>query len=188
MEPKVEGEGDNMPRRSTLTDLSDEQILRIARLRVTESAAATYTEGSLDTQLSVERGVIWLIHFIEWYPENLKLLNAVAAGGNEAINAQLTRESKSDILNPNDADLISLNKHQVARSSAIGTDAGPLWFNEHIPKRVEFPIPIPFASASLFMGIKGTSSSAHTVNARVGYTIRSVTDKFFFRVAQALLG
>lgn len=174
---------------SKLKDLSDEEVLRIARARVTESAASTYTEVSLDTQLSVERGIIWMVNFIEVLPNNLGNLGEAGQGTTERIEAQVTRESQSSIVNGNDADLLQAFKFKLNRAPTIGTDAGPMYFTETLPWRVNFPVPIPFASSSMFFGILGTDAgSAHTVDFRVGYTIRSVTDKFFFRVAQALLG
>lgn len=178
-----------MAKKSSAKDLSDEEIIRIGRMRITETGASTFTQTSLDTQLSVERGVIWMIHFIEFDFETVDLLSEVAAGGVESIEAQITRESKTGPIRSNDADIVQRRKLTLTRSAAIGTDAGPLYAAFQNILRVEYPIPLPYASQSIFLGILGTDAgTAHTIAARIGYTVREVSDKFFFRVAQALLG
>jgi len=169
--------------------LSDEEILRLARVRVSESAAATFTQVSLDTQLSVDRGVIWMIHFIEFFFQNVELLGEVAAAGNEQIVCQITRESKTGIVTGNDSDVVQMEKIFASRSAAIGTDAGPLWLEGSGIRRYDFTVPLPYAAQNIYAGILGTdASAAHTVDIRIGYTIRQVTDQFFFRVASALIG
>ena len=172
-----------------VTQLDDTEILRIARTSVTESAAATYTERSLDTQLSVERGVIWLIHWIEFTFQSQSLLAEVAAGGVELIDAQVTRESKSAIQSFTSADTLQGIEQGIIRSAAIGTDAGPLYYRTKSPMRFDYPIPMPFAGQNIYFGIKGTDAAdVHTVGMRIAYTIKEVSDKFFFRVAQSLIG
>lgn len=171
------------------TALTDEDILRIARVRVVESAAGTYTQVSLDTQLSIERKVIWMIHFIEFNFSNVYLLSEVAAGGTENVIAQVTRESKGSIIAGNDTDLVQQQKHAIGRSAAIGTDAGPLTLTSQAINRFDFPLPMPYAAQNIYVGLKGThASSAHTIDVRIGYSIKTVTDQFFFRVASALVG
>lgn len=177
-----------MAKKSLARDLSDEEVLRIARMRVTESAAATFTQSNIDTQLSVERGVIWMIHFIEFDFETAGLLGEVAAGTVEDVECQITRESKTGMILSDNADIIQRRKIILSRSAAIGTDAGPLSFITPTVLRVDYPIPLPYASQSIFMGVLGTAATPHTIAARIGYTVREVSDKFFFRIAQALLG
>jgi len=175
-----------MPR---LKKLTDDDILRIARGSVTESAAATFTQLEIDTNLSVERGVIWLVHFIEFITQDLLFLNEVAASGSEALDCQLTKQTQTAILRGNDPDLIQSHCQRVSRSAAIGTDTGPLYFKTFAEKRFDFPMAVPVASQSLFLGIIGTDASGvHRVDIRIGYSLRAVSDKFFFRVAQALVG
>lgn len=169
-------------------DLDDEDILRIARLSVTESAAGTYTQTSIDTQLSIERGVIWMIHFIEFSYSQVALLTEVAPASIESITAQITRESKDAIQSFTAADTVQAQSHVVSRSAAIGTDSGPLWLHDVTPKRFDYAVPMVYAGQNIFFGIKGSDASlTHTVEARIGYSIRTVSDKFFFRVAQALV-
>ncbi len=178
-----------MPKKLPGGELSDEEILRIARMRITESAAATFSQQTIDTQLSVERGVIWMIHFIEFHLETLNLLNEVAAGSFEFVDAQVTRESKDAIIRQDDADLLQRTSVIAWRSAVIGTDAGPLYNVKNEMVRYDYPTPLPYASQSLFLGVKGSHASAsQIVSARVGYSVRGVSDKYFFRVAQALLG
>lgn len=169
--------------------LTDEEIIRISRIRVTESAAATFTQISQDTQLSIERGVIWMIHFIEFNFGSLNLLTEVAAAGSETVDCQVTRESKTAIIPGNDTDLIQAEAIISARSAAIGTDAGPLWVEQSRIKRYDYLKPLPYASQNIHVGVLGSDATGmHVVDVRIGYTIREVGDQYFFRVAQALLG
>lgn len=168
--------------------ITDSEVLRMARVSVTETAAATFTQQELDTQLSVERGVIWQIHFVEFFLNGLSLLREVAANAQESIDIQLTRTTQTGIVGLTDPDVLIREAYMLSRSAAIGTDAGPLYFYSTLLKRYEFKLPIPVASQSLFLGILGTAASAHTVSCRIGYNIEHVSDEYFFRVAQALVG
>lgn len=175
-----------MPRKG-IKALTDEEILRIARISVVQSSAGVYTQTTHDTQLSIERGVIWLINFIEFYQDS-SVIDDVAAGTSETEKFQITRDTKTGIQSLADADTIALYEWSVQRSAAIGTDAGPLWITGESPNRITFPVPIPYAAQNIYFGYHSTSAAAKTGVARVGYTIREVTDAFFFRVAQAILG
>jgi len=171
-----------------LKSLLDDEVVRFQRFSVTESGAATFTQAAFDTQLSIERGVIWLIHCIEWliFPDNL---DDVAAGSFENVMCQITRESKSDIVYLNDSDLISFYAQSIGRSAAIGTDAGPLWwYDNDLPKVQKFALPIPYAAQNIYVAIKSTNASPQTIRGRIHYTIKEVSDAYFYRVAQALIG
>ena len=169
--------------------LTDEDILRISRARVTESAASTFTQVEIDTQLSVERGVIWMLEFVEFIFGPMGVLNEVAVNGAERISLQLAKTTQTAILNGNDPDLIQIAIRELNRSAAIGTDAGPLWYLADRVVKYTFSTPFPVASQGLFFGIEGTDASAvNSADIRIGYVIREVSDKFFFRVAQALVG
>jgi hypothetical protein len=171
---------------STSRDLRDDEILRFLRFSVTESAAATYTEVSYDTQLSIDRGLIWMIHSVE-FDITLANVDQPAAGANENLAVQIMREPQSDISNFADPDLIYLHTIFKDRGAAIGTDAGPVIFGAFRPFRVTFPIPIPYAAQAIHIGIKSTNAAATSSTGRIGYVLRRVTDKFFYRVAQALI-
>lgn len=170
-------------------DLKDDEILRFHREKITESAAGTFTQATGNTQLSVERGFIWLICFVEFYFQAPQLLDEVGAAGNELQQVQVTRESKSAIIDPSDTDMIAFQDIRLTRPAAIGTDAGPLWNFTMMPIRHQFNVPIPYAGREIFVGVKGTDAATAAIfDVRIGYTIKEVSDKFFFRVAQALVG
>lgn len=174
---------------SKFQSLKDEEIVRVAKGKVIMSAAATYTEVEIDTQLSIERGVIWLIAALEIFVDSLpsKIVEVGAEGG-EKVQVHVARESKTAILDPDDADVLIRHDHQLSRSAAIGTDAGPLWVLTTQPNVFHYTPPLPYAAMSLYFGVNSTSATAVTAYLRARYTIRSVSDKYFFRVAQALLG
>lgn len=169
-----------------MADPKEEEILRWLRFAVTESAAATYTEVSIATNLSLERGVIWDIHMVEFgiSPKNI---NNPAAGSREEVVMQVTRESKSSIVELNDSDLIDLCSMEVDRSTAIGTDAGPLYIYFPSPIRHAFHPPILYGAENIYVALKTLNGAATTIRGRLGYTLRSVSEKVFYRVAQALV-
>ena len=167
--------------------LTDEKILRFMRFTVTESAAGTFTEVGFDTQLSIERGVIWMVHFAE-FEALAGNIDDPAQNAVESSTIQLTRETKTAIVDYNDADVVEQFRLQWQRGATIGTDAGPMWNMVKSPDKYNFSPPIPYAASSLFVGVQGSAGSAQTFRGRVGYTIMSVSDKFFFRVAAALIG
>jgi len=170
-------------------DLTDEEILRMARIRITESALSTFTQGELQTQLSVERGVIWMVHWCEFFFPDSEDMTEVQAAGSEKQTAQVTRESKTALIDNSDSDMLQSCELKASRSAAIGTDAGPLWYTNIMPVLFHYPIPMPIASQSIFVGLQSSDANVTTrVDVRIGYTIREVSDKFFFRVAQALVG
>jgi len=171
------------------SDLRETDMLRIARIQAVQSAAAAYVQTEHDTQLSIERGIIWLIHQIEFGTalSNNLFDRDIAADGVEFNQWQITRESKSSIVNLNDTALISNHQEQLCRSTAIGTDAGPLYFQTSRPLRISFTIPYPFAGQNIYFGFDSSASFAMTVVARIFYTVKNVSDKYFFRVAQSLL-
>lgn len=177
-----------MAKKLTVAKLTDEAILRVARIRVTEEGLGDYAQIQHDTQLSVERGVIWMIEWIEFQFSSLQGMAAIAAGTEEDYKAQVTRESKTAMVQGNDSDLVQQHALHAARSAAIGVDAGPLWFVADLIKRYDYRTPMPYAAQSIFVGIDTSHSSAETVDVRIGYTVREVDDQFFFRVASALLG
>lgn len=169
--------------------LKDEEIVRIAKGKVVMSGVAAFTELIIDTQLSIERGVIWLINAIEFFVgDNLHELSGVLVTGEETINVHMARESKNAILDHDEADLIQKYTILTGRSPAIGTDSGPLSFILEQPKVFTYSPALPYAGQNLFFGLNATTTSVVTAFVRIRYTIRSVSDKYFFRVAQALLG
>lgn len=177
-----------MAKKTNVAKLTDESVLRVARARITEPGLNEYGETSLDTQLSVERGVIWMINFIEFNFNSLEGLADMAAGAVADTRAQVTRESKTAIVNGNDSDLVQMAHLHTARSAAIGTDAGPLWIQFDAIIRYDFPIGLPYASQTIFCGLRAALPAVQICDVRIGYTIKEVDDQFFFRVAQALLG
>lgn len=165
------------------------EVVRMARGRVTESAATIFTELEIDTQLSVDRGFIWLIHWIEFEFERLELLDSAAQGDFEEVFAQITKSTQTAIITLDDPDLVQKKSYQLARAATIGTDAGPISFLTESVSRIDYPIPVPYAGQGIFFGIQGTEGGGvHTIAARIGYTLQEVDDRTFYRIAQALIG
>lgn len=163
------------------------EYLNFIRFSVTESAAATFTQVEVDTNLSAERGVMMEIHSVDVDCQNLNLFDEVPAGGQESLRVQITRESKTALTSFNDADCLFKTNPEVIRSAAIGTDAGPLWFYANKVISVYFPLSMPYVKPSIFVGIQGTdAASTHTVTGRIGYTLREIEREDFLELLVAL--
>lgn len=164
--------------------LKENEVLRFARFNVVESSNATFTEISLDTNLSIRTPFVWQVRALQ-----LEILAAAnewpADGATETIIVQFTRESKSAILNYNDPDLLEKVTRELRRVdiSAVG--------NVHQvvqnPITVNYNSPIIYANSNLYIGILSTfGSGVANVRGRIGFTIEKVSEKAFFRFASAL--
>lgn len=161
-------------------------FMNFLRGKVTESAASTYTENEIDTNLSAERGVMMEIHSVE-FDFTLLQLAEIAAAGEESLAMQLVRESKSAIVNVDDPDLLCKRGEYMFRSAAIGTDAGPLWYKHVRPIQIIFPKPLPYVKPSIVVGILGSDASAvNTGRFRIGYTLRKINKTEFLELLIAL--
>lgn len=165
--------------------LTDEDVIRIARISATQGAAAAYVETEHDTQLSIERGVIWLIHGIEF--EAPPSLDDAAQGDTEVEHFHIAKASDTAIMQINDPNLIASYKYILKRWATIGTDAGPAIVSFDQIKRITFPSPIPFASQNIYFAYQSTQAAAKTAYARILYSLGAVSDAYFYRVAQALI-
>lgn len=175
-----------MPRKEPVEMRS--QYLNYLRFQVVMSAAGAFTEVELDTNLSAERGVMMEIHSVEVksVANGFSLLREVAASGVEDTQIQITRDSKTAIIELNDADLIALFHKEITRSAAIGTDTGPLYLYDSLIQRIDFPLPIPYVKPSIFVGVDDTLSSAGTYSGRIGYTLREIDREDFLELLVAL--
>jgi hypothetical protein len=173
--------------------LKDEEIVRTIKAVAVEPGAGTFSESEIATQLSIERGVIWMIHKIHFHIEigvkGLVNLVEVAANSHESIQVQVTREPKTAILTMDDPDLLQNHQVGIVRSADIGTDVGPLYAIFQYPIVYDYSPPLPYASQNIYLAVLGTDATAPiTCYFKLFYTIRTVSDKYFFRVAQSLLG
>lgn len=163
------------------------EFMNFLRFSVAESAASTYTEKEIDTNLSAERGVMMEIHSIEIHNNAHGNLGEVAAGNDESIQFHISRESKTAIILPDNSDTILMDGIVLSRSPAIGTDAGPLWMLNQQVLRYDFPMPIPYVKPSIFAAVLGTDATGlATIRGRIGYTLRLIDREEFLELLVAL--
>ena len=161
--------------------------LNYLRFSLAESAAATYTELELDTNLSAERGVMMKIHSIEVYNEQLVNVLEVAQSSTEGIAWHVAREGKSIVTPLNDADVIAFQNTLLFRAATIGTDAGPLWFLQELVSKIDFALPIPYVKPSIFIAVQGTDATATAgIKGRIGYTLEEIDRTEFIELLVAL--
>ena len=154
---------------------------------LSESTAATFRELEVDTNLSAERGVMMEIHSLEIARIGGELLTEIAAGASETAGFHLARESKTSLLSINDKDVIIADIVELARSAAIGTDAGPLYYMFNRYQRYDFALPIPYVKPSIFFGVQGSDASGFTgANFRIGYTLREINREDFLSLLVAI--
>lgn len=167
-------------------DIGDEEIVRFQRFKVVESAAGVFTQQSYDTQLSIDRGFVWMIHWLE-AEMNATQIDDPAQDGYESIAMQITRESQTGLLELSDPDCIMTASKVKDRTATIGTDTGPVIVLDSAPIVYSWPLPLIYAATEIHVGVQGSSAAVKSVAGRIAYTIRKVSDKFFYRVAQALI-
>jgi hypothetical protein len=161
-------------------------FMNYLRFNALESAAATFTEFELDTNLSAERGVMMEIHSIELSFDDLAYYREIAAGGSEQCAFQVTRTSQTTMVDLNNADCVAKFERETTRSAAIGTDAGPLWVTFDKQVSLWFPRPIPYVKPSIFVAVASTFASAANVAGRIGYTLREIDRSEFLELLVAL--
>ena len=162
-------------------------FLNFLTATLSETTAATFKELEIDTNLSAERGVMMEIHSLEIARIGGELLTEVGAAASETMGFHLCRESKTSLLAINDKDIIVADVLEVARSAAIGTDAGPLvlYFNRY--QRYDFVMPIPYVKPSIFFAVQGSDASGFTgANFRIGYTLREIDREDFLSLLVAI--
>lgn len=165
--------------------ITGENVVRNWRFNLTESAASTYTQQEVQTNLSLDSGLIAVIHQISFYLE-ASALDTPAANGLERAVVQLTRQTKTGILVYDDADLIEKFALTLSRSTAIGTDAGPLYWLGIVPVVFNYSPGLLYANSSIFFGILSTAGTPITGQCRVSFTLNKISERLFFQAAQSL--
>lgn len=137
------------------------------------SISTSYLELSIDTGLSLERGVLALIHRIDftlW----------VGASTTNDTEVHLSRESKAAILTPEDDDIIAY----AAVRPQISTNGGFVQTNPHTQMYIP---PIAYAKSKIYFGVKADAAPApDDAYVRVYYSLVKVREQDFFKVASAI--
>lgn len=160
--------------------------MRFMRMQAIETAAGVFTEKSFDTQLSMHSLYIWLIHLIE-VELDFSAIDDPTASAQESLSYQITRSSQTAIVNIDDPDIIFRNKISIMRTAAIGTDAGPGYKRTEGVRQFYYKPPIAYAGAAIFVSLKSTSSATKEIRMRIGYTLKKVSEREFFSIANAIL-
>lgn len=133
-----------------------------------------FVQTTIPTGLSIERSIVMLIHRIEWFVPTIQ-----AADG--TIDAQLTRTSQSAILSPENPLIISVYNgfYDFTTSGQIVRD---------MPKSEIYVIPPVIATPNIYFACKpSVTPSPDVAYIRIGYSIKTVAEKDFFKLATALV-
>lgn len=152
--------------------LRNDLIKTSLRATVTESAANTFTEQQIDTNLSIRGDHIFIVTGVFWQH------NAVLNGTGDQIAMQLTYATQSGLITASDNDfLFGIHQaHEVATQGAA-TYLKSIWMPMD-----EFPV----AVTALFLGVQGVSlASAVQASVKIhGYHVKVNTTEYF-RLAQS---
>lgn len=139
---------------------------------VTESAANTFTQVTVDTNLGIRGSDIFVMTGI-WFETNANL----SANGDQFV-IQLAYSTQSAIIQVDDADWLVGAKWAIE----FTTSGGSVWDQVKYVSIDHFPI----AVQNLFLGVQGTSlgSAARGSFKIEGYHVKVSTTEFF-RLAQS---
>ncbi len=142
------------------------------RATVTESAANTFTEATMSTNLAVRGDHLFIVTGIWWD------LSANLSGPGDTIQFQITYATQSAIIRPDDPDwLFGFGwRHDHT------TSGGGLWERGGYQAINDFPVAVP----TLYMGLQGTSLAGAAVGGVKieGYHQKVATSEYF-RIAQS---
>lgn len=139
---------------------------------VTESAANTFTEQTINTNLAVEGNSIFVVTGC-----HLFLKTSILAASTDQAEMQLAYASQSDILQIDDPDWLC-----GRAASLIMTTSGAQVTEMYTYQPVEY---FPLAQAQLFLGVKGTNApSALTAGFKLEGYLQKVTTTDFFRITR----
>lgn len=144
------------------------------RFDLTESAANTYTEQSVDTGINLESQFVAMVHHVS--------VQRPALSASDVQHVQfVSNAGQVDVLDlDNPIQLLFQTWHQGAF-----TDPGGV--AHALVNGFDFRIPFPYVGSTITMGIKGESlASALRIRARVWYTLEKVPEAEFLRLLAAL--
>ena len=150
------------------------QMLAKTSLRgnITESAANTYTETTIDTNLSIRGDHVFIVTGIWWQ------FNAAVVGTGDRFQGQIAYAKQTDIILLDDADW--LFGQEVAMD--VVTSGGGHWSRIKHDMVDHFPI----AVGTLHLGCKGVGlSNAGQLSVKIEGYHQKVNTTEFFRLAQS---
>lgn len=143
------------------------------RASVTESAANTYTETTINTPVGKSTNLGMVLHGVE-----IEGLNLTHGTNLAEFAAQLTTVTQTGILNLNNPNLIF--KHRTINMwAANGQNAAVPTIN-----RYSWPVPLLYAKSQIFFGVKQASGgAAGSCQVSIHYTIRKIS---LYKMVEAL--
>jgi len=150
----------------------NELIKTSLRGAVTETAANTYTEVQVDTNLAIRGDHVFIISGI-WF-----LAAGSLAGAADMIQCQIAYASQTGIISVNDPDWLCGWRWRMELTTSGSTVWEPM---RYIPIN-HFPI----AVSGLYLGIQGASlGAAATIAAKIEGYHQKVNTQEYFRLAQS---
>lgn len=152
------------------------EIPHVWRFDVTESAANTYTEQTVDTNLSAERGVIAQIDHVSVQIEEMPTAN-------DELHVQgIINPGQTGILDLDSGNVLFL-QHWATPNFAATNEAR----RQRMVEGYDFIVPVPYIAPTITIGIQGTSlAAAARVRARVVYRLKKVSQAQYLALLSSL--
>lgn len=148
--------------------------LNSLRGTVTESAANTFTQTTINTNLSLEARTIIIV------PE-VFLNYATSVDEDGGVRIQLSTASQTALIDYDDPHCVV---RVTRKQTAYGT-AGNTTIQDH-GMHIRFAQALPLAVPQLFIAVQGQNMTAQQqVTVRIPYWSKKVSESVFFRVANS---
>jgi hypothetical protein len=165
-----------------MAKVSDIDFANLAAVTCTESAANTLTFKKLDTQVSINQKVAWLINRLELF----SVIDSSQMGANlDSLSWALTRSNLvTDLLDLTEAAIVFQGIFQLNYFGAAAS--GWIW---EMPRRFDFStLPgggILVPASPLYLGIKGNSlTGAATLKMRIYYQVLDLSPEQFWQLVE----
>jgi hypothetical protein len=160
------------------------------RAELTESAAGTYTEEAIPTNLSISRSVLMKVMAIrfEFYPgQHPTLPTGLGAGMYpQYLEAQICDESQTAIINLGQEDQILKMIWDYTQWDTLAAPVSGGMIGINRIKNLQIDPPFPYVKPYFFFGVKANNATAFTgpctVGIRVAYYLEKVSDTEYMRM------
>lgn len=153
----------------------EDRTIRTFRGVVTESAANTFTETAIDTNLSVHGNVIAMIEGLQVLIPMATMLLLTA--NRDGLSWQLTKDTKAALVGMNDDDVVTAD----AISLYLATSGSSIMKGHQCYSIQPGPFPL---LGNLYLGVQGESlASAASISCMVHYRLRTVSELEAVRTA-----
>lgn len=165
--------------RRTTTTIRD-QWIQYLRASVTETAANTFTQTTINSPVVLSQGYVIEMHTLE-FDHDVAAVGELSATDDELVHrVQLTKTSQTALLRVNNPDLIANWFEQYLSPAARTAEKAPVWSKTYSGQRLwTFTQPVLLPFDELFLSMQGAGeAAARQSTMRLGFkTVRLGTQQ-----------